>query len=177
MEAVRRSIVSGRAEAEVTTRERTGRRSFIVDRSGADKAAMSAKPTEEGVALLAAMIAEQADRAASIATTKAISFDLVEKLTTHHGLLSHIEQAFGQSPNRDTKSPQAAAAIGVSCLTRRQREVFDLVVSGHTNPQIAARLGVSQRTVETHRALVMNKMGARSLVELVRLADLSILRR
>jgi two-component system, chemotaxis family, CheB/CheR fusion protein len=47
---------------------------------------------------------------------------------------------------------------------------MDLVVGGHANKEIAARLGIAQRTVESHRAAVMKKMGAASLSELVRLA-------
>jgi two-component system CheB/CheR fusion protein len=46
---------------------------------------------------------------------------------------------------------------------------MDLVVAGHANKEIAARLGINQRTVETHRAAVMKKMQASSLSELVRL--------
>jgi FixJ family two-component response regulator len=57
----------------------------------------------------------------------------------------------------------------IAGLTRREREVMDHVVAGHANKEIAARLGLAQRTVETHRANVMKKMGATSLSELVRL--------
>jgi FixJ family two-component response regulator len=49
--------------------------------------------------------------------------------------------------------------------------VFDLVVAGRLNKQIAAELGMAERTVKAHRAQVMVKMGATSLAELVRLAD------
>jgi two-component system response regulator FixJ len=57
-------------------------------------------------------------------------------------------------------------------LTPREAEVMDLVVKGCANKVIAMDLGVSQRTVELHRARVMQKMGARSLAELVRQAEL-----
>jgi FixJ family two-component response regulator len=63
----------------------------------------------------------------------------------------------------------AAAAMRVAGLTRREREVMNYVVAGHANKEIAARLGIAQRTVETHRANVMKKMGAATLSELVRL--------
>ena len=64
----------------------------------------------------------------------------------------------------------AEAAMRVASLTKRDREVMDLVVAGAANKLIAARLGISQRTVETHRATVMQKLKARSISELVRLA-------
>jgi FixJ family two-component response regulator len=56
-------------------------------------------------------------------------------------------------------------------LTPREREVFDLVVSGRLNKQIAAELGMAERTVKAHRGQVMAKMQVTSLAELVHLAD------
>lgn len=55
-------------------------------------------------------------------------------------------------------------------LTRREREVFDLIVAGHTNENIAAKLVISRRTVETHRQRVMTKLAAHSLTELLQVA-------
>ena len=64
---------------------------------------------------------------------------------------------------------RAAAALRIAGLTRRQREVMELVVAGRANKEIAAHLGIAQRTVENHRAAVMQKTGAASLSDLVRL--------
>ena len=58
----------------------------------------------------------------------------------------------------------------VAGLTDRQREIMKLVVAGHANKEIAARLNINQRTVESHRALIMKKTGATSFADLVRLA-------
>jgi DNA-binding NarL/FixJ family response regulator len=55
-------------------------------------------------------------------------------------------------------------------LTPREREVFELLVAGHTNQSIAAKLSLSRRTVETHRFRVMSKLAARSLGDLLQLA-------
>lgn len=55
-------------------------------------------------------------------------------------------------------------------LTRREREVFDLTITGAMTSQIATELKISKRTVETHRARILHKLGAHSAVDLVRLA-------
>jgi DNA-binding NarL/FixJ family response regulator len=55
-------------------------------------------------------------------------------------------------------------------LTRREREVFELLIRGHANDDIASRLFISRRTVETHRQRIGKKLSARSLVEMQRLA-------
>ena len=54
-------------------------------------------------------------------------------------------------------------------LTEREREVTELVVAGHPNKVVAARLGISDRTVEVHKARIMQKMAARSASELIRM--------
>jgi FixJ family two-component response regulator len=59
----------------------------------------------------------------------------------------------------------------VNLLSPRETEVFALVVTGMPNKQIAAALGISEKTIKVHRARVMDKMQAASVAELVRLAD------
>ena len=65
--------------------------------------------------------------------------------------------------------PEAAANV-IAGLTTRQRQVMELVLAGHPSKNIAADLGVSQRTVENHRAAIMKKTGSHSLSALIRLA-------
>lgn len=62
------------------------------------------------------------------------------------------------------------AADRIASLTPRQREIMQLVLAGYPNKNIAADLGINQRTVETHRASIMRKTGSKSLPELARLA-------
>jgi FixJ family two-component response regulator len=64
---------------------------------------------------------------------------------------------------------RAAAARRIAGLTSRERQVVEMVVEGNPNKQIAYVLGISQRTVETHRATAMKKVGARTLSELIHL--------
>jgi FixJ family two-component response regulator len=61
----------------------------------------------------------------------------------------------------------SGAGVG---LTPRQRQILDLVLAGHPSKNIAADLGISQRTVENHRAAIMHKTGSTSLAALVRFA-------
>ena len=70
----------------------------------------------------------------------------------------------------DQPSAKSPASEPVEPLTNREIEVLKLIVQGHTNRQMADRLNLSVRTVETHRANIMGKLGLRSRVELVRYA-------
>jgi DNA-binding NarL/FixJ family response regulator len=55
-------------------------------------------------------------------------------------------------------------------LTRREREVFELLIRGHSNDEVATRLVISRRTVETHRQRIMNKLSAHSIAQMQRIA-------
>ena len=57
-------------------------------------------------------------------------------------------------------------------LTRREREVFELLIRGHSNDEIAIKLSIARRTVETHRQRIMNKLSARSVAQMQRIAAL-----
>jgi two-component system CheB/CheR fusion protein len=62
------------------------------------------------------------------------------------------------------------AVLRVAGLTARERQILDLVLAGHPSRKIAANLGISQRTVDNHRAAIMRKTGSKSLPALVRTA-------
>jgi two-component system CheB/CheR fusion protein len=105
----------------------------------------------------------------AVAAMKAGAVDFLEKPVRPADLLASIDHALarGASPNR-SPSEQAAGAR-LAGLTMRQRQVMDEVIAGHANKEIAARLGISQRTVENHRAAVMTRTKASSLPDLIRL--------
>ena len=75
-----------------------------------------------------------------------------------------------QLRSADASMCRQTAARQVSGLTLRQRQVMDLVIAGHPSKNIAVDLGISQRTVDNHRAAVMKKTGSKSLPALVRTA-------
>jgi two-component system CheB/CheR fusion protein len=98
--------------------------------------------------------------------------DFVEKPVGRLELLTSIQRAINQSRDiRIIDSAQEIAAGHVADLTARQREVMDMVLAGHPSKNIAADLGISQRTVENHRAAIMHRMDAKSLPELARSAQ------
>ena len=97
--------------------------------------------------------------------------DFVEKPFHDQELLDRVEQALtSQREQQDVLSLKQDVQSRHESLTPREREVMGAVVQGHANKVIAMDLELSQRTVEIHRARVMEKMKARSLAELVRLS-------
>ncbi len=102
---------------------------------------------------------------------KSGAMDFIEKPVARGELLGAISRALGMSRDRNKlEAWQAAAASQLADLTSRQRQIMDLVLAGHPSKNIAADLGISQRTVENHRAAIMERTGAKSLPELARIA-------
>ena len=96
--------------------------------------------------------------------------DFIQKPFRDQELLDRIREALAtDEERREAQQHHAEVAGRLERLTKREREVFDLVVTGKPNKVIAYELGVSQRTVEIHRARVMEKMQARSLADLVKM--------
>jgi len=121
--------------------------------------------------LPAIMITGNGDVPMAVQAMKAGASDFIEKPFNQGDLRASVERAIEQS--RDSVQLLAwreAAATHIAALTPRQRQIMDLVLAGHPSKNIAADLGISQRTVETHRASIMKKTGAKSLPALARLA-------
>lgn len=98
------------------------------------------------------------------------AFDFIQKPFRDQELLDRISDALNTAEKRQSaRAQKAGVQERVDTLTKREHEVLDLVVTGKPNKIIAHELGVSQRTIEIHRARVMDKMHAKSLAELVRM--------
>jgi two-component system CheB/CheR fusion protein len=119
----------------------------------------------------AIMITGNGEVSMAVQAMKAGASDFIEKPIGHDELLACVARAFEQG--RDLSKQSASredAANHVAGLTLRQRQIMEMVLSGHPSKNIAADLGISQRTVENHRAAIMKKTGSRSLPALARLA-------
>jgi two-component system response regulator FixJ len=98
------------------------------------------------------------------------AFDFLQKPFRDQDLIDRIQRALAKDQTgRAELRERARIEQRLETLTAREREVLELVTSGKPNKIMAADLGVSQRTVEIHRARVMEKMGASSLAQLVRM--------
>lgn len=107
----------------------------------------------------------------AMSAVKLGAFDFIEKPFKEKRLLEAVTAALELFDKLMAEQSEVAALRArFESLTQRQRETMELLVQGCANKDIAARLGISPRTVEIYRAWVMSKMGARSLAELVHMS-------
>ena len=122
------------------------------------------------------VITGQGDIQTAVLAMKAGAFDFLEKPYEDEVLLAAIEAALAASPY-DHIHEAVDAARRLARLSPREREVLDALVAGASNKVIAFDLGLSVRTVEVHRARMMERLGTRQLAEAIRLAVLATLAR
>jgi FixJ family two-component response regulator len=128
--------------------------------------------TTHGIKLPIIFITGHGDIPMSVRAMKAGATEFLTKPFRDQDLLDAIQQAL----ERDRAARQHSREISelrkrFDALTPREREVMSLVVAGWLNKQIGFELGISEITVKIHRGRVMNKMGAQSLVDLVRMTE------
>lgn len=133
---------------------------------------LQAELNKRKVHLPLVFISGHGDVPMAVEAMKAGALDFLQKPFRDQELLDRINQALSE----DQDSREMDETVGnikerMETLTPRERQVMDRVVTGAANKVMAFDLGVSQRTVEIHRARVMQKMGVRSLAELVRMAS------
>lgn len=124
-----------------------------------------------GAKLAVIIITGHGDVPLAVRAMKAGALDFIEKPFDDEVLLASVRRAltFGERTRGDTALANAAKER-IAALTPRERQVLELLVAGKQNKVIAHELEISPRTIEIHRAHLMDKMQARSLSELVRLA-------
>jgi len=107
----------------------------------------------------------------AVRAMKVGAVDFIEKPFAAEAILASVEAALARLARTGADDPLAAAAASrLALLSPREREVLQGLLSGLPNKSIAYDLAISPRTVEIHRARVMDKMGARSLSELIRMS-------
>jgi len=108
----------------------------------------------------------------TVRAIKAGAEDVLTKPVSSEELLGAIERALAHHQvTRNQKNRLDVVRAHVAKLTPREREVFELVIRGKTNKQVANVLGATERTIKAHRHRVMEKMQVQSLAELVSLAE------
>jgi FixJ family two-component response regulator len=145
---------------------------------GLDGLALQETLARRGIDLPVLFLTGHGDIPMSVRAMKAGASDFLTKPVDGKALVAAVRRALerGRSLAR-ARREDAEIHRRLASLTPREREVLQGVVSGRLNKQIAADLGISEKTVKVHRGRVMEKMNAPSLAELVRLADRAGLRR
>jgi FixJ family two-component response regulator len=140
-------------------------------------------PDIDGLALLSLMrsrghripvvfLSGHGDVPTSVRAIRDGAIDFLEKPCDEEKLIGSLARAIPVSRgDRATQSALREVTESYRTLTPREREVFAWVVTGRLNKQIAAALGTTEKTVKVHRSRVMTKMGASSVVSLVRMFD------
>ena len=117
------------------------------------------------------VVSGSSDIPTAVDAMKAGAVDFLQKPLEQGLLLACVTRALGGAREAASQDEKHDAAVDhVAHLTPRQRQIMALIISGQPNKNIAADLGISQRTVETHRASIMHKTGAKSLPALTRMA-------
>ncbi|KPK03430.1 MAG: histidine kinase [Gemmatimonas sp. SG8_28] len=128
------------------------------------------KLQEIGATIPIVFVTAHGDIPMAVQAVKAGALDFIPKPFRDQDLLDRVQQAIAiDTQQRREQEEKLSVSARYNALSPREREVLELVVAGKANKVIAADLGISQRTVEIHRARVMQKMGADSLPDLVRL--------
>ena len=139
---------------------------------GLDGPGLQKRLAELGSTLPIIFLTGYHDIPATVQAIKAGANDFLTKPVASEDLFRAIEQAFAHHRTlRDLTDKLDSVRARVGRLTPREREVFELVIRGNINKQVARALGCTERTIKAHRHRVMEKMQVKSLAELVSLAE------
>jgi two-component system response regulator FixJ len=139
---------------------------------GTDGSTLQTQLRALGVCLPVIATAAKGDVTTAVEAMKAGAVDFIERPVDDRRLLAAIKAALADPRNEPALG---AAARRLAVLSNRERQVLDAIVAGHPNKVIAYRLGISMRTVEVHRAHLLERLGTRSIAEAIGLAALASL--
>lgn len=118
------------------------------------------------------IITGHADVVMAVEAMKAGALDFIEKPFRDQVLLDSIQKAIERDARtRRARKETRNLQTRIELLTRRERQIMDLLILGKTNKVIAYELGISPKTVDFHRANILDKLGVNSVIELVRLTQ------
>lgn len=165
-----RAFSSARAFLESVDPEQGGCAVIDIRMPELDGIALQQEMIRRGIGLPVIIITGHGDVPAAVTAFRAGAVDFLQKPFDEDLLIERIREAIGRDRQSRRLSVEVAEIRGrYDLLSPREREVMDLVAQGHSNKVIAIRLDIGVRTVETHRAKVMEKMGVRSAPELARM--------
>ena len=133
---------------------------------GMDGASLQDELRTRGVRVPIVFITGHGSVPMAVAAMKKGAYDFVEKPFDHEQLLGRVLEALDDAGGAVRASPDVKARL--ARLSRREREVLSLVLAGKPSRQVATDLAISVKTVEFHRARIMQKVGVRSAAELFR---------
>ena len=133
---------------------------------------LQSRLSDLGITLPIVFLTGHEDTATTVRAIKAGAEDFLTKSVSSEQLIDAIERAMARhDAARMQRSKLDSFRAHVATLTPRERQVFELIVRGKINKQIAHELGTTERTVKAHRHKVMEKMQVHSLAELVSIAE------
>jgi two-component system response regulator FixJ len=125
---------------------------------------------QDGYTLPVIMMTGWADVPMAVRALKAGAVEFLQKPVNEQVLIDHVQSALDLDKGRRVAaSGRDEIRTRIRTLTPREREVMDLVVDGKANKEVAGELGLSEKTIEVHRARLMRKMGAGNAADLVRM--------
>jgi len=128
--------------------------------------------SERGSILPIIFLTAHSDTPTTVRAIKAGAEDFLTKPASAEQLIEAVQRAITRSESTHDRRKERDVFHGLlATLTRRERQVFDLIVRGRINKQVAYELGMTERTVKAHRHQVMEKMQVRSLAALVSIAE------
>ena len=162
---------SGTQFLKSATRETRGCVLLDVRMPEIDGLEVQARLAQSGIALPVIMLTGHGDVTLAVRAIKAGAIEFLEKPFERTALLAAIETALAHAARTNREQLAAGdARIRLAALTPRERDVLDGMVLGRPNKLIAFDLDIATRTVEVHRANLMDKLAARSLSDVLRIA-------
>lgn len=165
-----RTFASARAFLAAVGPEQGGCAVLDIRMPETDGLALQQEMARRGISLPVIIVTGHGDVPAAVAAFRAGAVDFLQKPFDEDRLIERVREALERDAQARRQSSELAdLRRRVATLSPREREVMDLVALGHSNKVVARRLGIGVRTVETHRAKVLEKTGVHSVSELARM--------